>query len=1689
MNSTIKSKIEIIAIFGIIYLLLLSPLAFAADSYSMSTPQFSQPRSSATYLERQGVSLTPQWDESKCEAGQDFVLQIDPTGCEPSVIPSSLLEDQNTPVLCPIMATKINPLIDVNAIKDLRFTFEGKKPEEVSGVAYHPARAALRTGDTLLNSPILENVGYAVIVLKQQKNESAMPEWVEGNLSVEIRYDIKNAFGIGDGTLYVPELNENDWDSKYLNYGFWKNKFFLRAEDIETNGATIAIYSSKDIRHSSVSLGVGKTSDTLYLPGQYCQAGVQLTLESLDNPGTRARFYVDDEVIEVVKGQRFLDNKCWVSKFTDNEVWVNCKEDDKQRTYKFSRIDKEETLSSEIKSDYNAAIANYEKVINDYPEEKVLDDLKKGANIYYGEQALEEAIGLAKDFDQEDDVIRLEAKMRDVYDNGYIGIDIKDSKNVRVNGATVKISFMEVENSEFKDHGVDLEIDGEETLKLEKDLPKTDISFGNDQVTVELTKLTEDYASIKVKVEDKSTTLTIKEGETGEYRGHKFRLKQIYLTQIAKVKVTPKINNAKTDSNLHFKIGIEKRDIKLSPDKIRDKIAEMNETIEKWQDRSDKLGQVVKGMKGACLATGAVLTLKNLFNGVTSGSANSRNLAMRGSDGKGGVVNWCRDKYKERGDKTVEQCISNNPDLINEMQEINEGIIEKQSVYLEQFRKDCPLEGASSVPGESVVDDTNCYKPEYADYIKQKWKVKIDPSLTSINELRNIDYSYLAEEAAKGDYSEGAKEILNLEASKRDSILDKIAEAGVEANTKDNDPLLGNFNKADDLKVKYFDRAPNKNVPAIVPLINSCEPKLGDKSGGWYVGTQYELDGTVHESWATKEIFICNVGDNGKINFDPETGATGGDECTLVDSNFGVPKDAELPGITKDQTPDLYRRAKQAYSEAAANYREGITQIKYCGKTIGIDKIANLPGTQCEEFMDPEDCKILFNVCDPVVCPSSRCNFGGKYVLTDVIQSGIIGSTFACLQNFVGFGGDVIIPVCLSGIHAGLEGLLSVFKAYRDCLQYNLDTGETVGICDEIYSIHLCDFFWKQVAPVADIIIPKLLEFATGQFVRGGGEYRGVQAAWDNAGKSMEYFTQYYAVNAFKMFKAKSITEVGSEVCQNSLSASYPDGKSFLDALTEPVSPPQFHGWLDYSLYSGATVPPTYKYSVFYHIYAGTEEAEEIRYLVYLRAPAELGGRTAEIDSGKIKRGGYKTEKKDLTGAVGFNELCIVVGTQEKCGFKKVTSSFALNYASDEYVKQQAGTVDVKSKEECTSGSSSAYSFINPNAQAGAENFVNPDLRGMGIVRICSTLNPGAGTDPGRWQDVGYCTDEKMRCWLDTKSVNKAASLDRIDEDGLLGEIDTLNKGGADSKLFYTDDAATRLADLRDKILNGWNTGNKILLEEVIRDIEHIETGDTEKKLFYPKHLAGLQLLKGRAYNYLARLGKYDVDVKEAVVGLESDEQSTTESSGDIDSENGVGRGGGEQPESCQVQIGKKIIDIAKDFNKNYDVSVKEDTGAKSFECLVLQVAMQESGLKHCKTLNSENNCFGCAEVLTGDDESSYGVMQLNEDYFTVQDMTIFENNIEEGIKHLINNYDPEKTKQYSCLNDNQPVNYRGWERALRFYNGWNTDCSKGNNYYVIDVEDKRFEIVRLFPDICREEVTEECDPPCDGLTRDTVQT
>ena len=1613
------------------------------------------------------------FNQEMCQTGQDFVLQISPYGCQPSVVRSDLLEENNVPVFCPIIGMQVNPLIDVKAINRISFSYNGNAPKEVQGLSYTPARAALETSllgsNVKMNEPILNNMGYAVIVLRRQPNESAMPDFVQGNLTATLMYDIKNAFGVGASSYYLPEMSDSDWNERQEQYGFWRGKGFLRAEGIGDDSATISIYSDRNsygtgrtvekIKISSSNLKIGQSMQ-VPLPGfNYCLGNLKVTLLGLENPGTRARLIVNGDVIEIKEGERFLENKCIVKKIDKRglfeKVDISCKQDsksptisltvspklnlsvsgqnekefgigdllytfkdkdDKDRGVYIGFIGNEENVKT-LESTYtmlvdlplagrttqNSLTENEISTIATATKEnggvidKIMSTIKKGANnvlkgwnfnrVLYGkgketvggkevgimnfssavdsefpttpegvkarvnyesskkdyetilnqfasetyppedmqmlgEKALTNIIELAWTTNQKKTATTFCKEFSESYPNSDIPPICKNA---------LELSSMEVSVGEVTIGAKTylIEFDGAEEPSL--DDYSTDISVTNvapgyenypNQITqyqkvylsatdfIILTKLEDEYAEFDVsgvqKERTASNSVKINLNSYAIVGTNKYQISvnKITLKKLASVSISPNVNYETSKANISFKIGIEKRGIQLSPEKTKSRIESLNKTIEKWEGINSKLGTLVQTEKKVCAATGAFLTAKNFLANL-GGQGIARQTVMRGPNG------WfekCKDAVEKGAQinnkgpwKSVDSCLTGNSDEIDASVNVYAQAMDQQTKNDKEITTESVI--STDVTGEQTVDSKK--------YVEQKLTTSKEKIKTDVAGIPNIkvsgkDVSASEIVASLNSESISATQLRDLELNagllNQPGIVGEIAKAqvtsiltGVYANKEKisaitalsqkmqaqvDNPLseiikdqfskegvyygstakegntlgisagtpvkLINLNNVDYLlelelagqnvytiknvydsssgnllaadnplskkikemfssfvlnkyqnsypdgsaRVTYFESGPYKGLPAAVPF---------DLKNGWYAAIKSILPvgGAIKpydDSGRVSSFYICNIGEDRKQS-------TSDDDC-----QYFVPRatgQTQAFGLSVGESSDLFSRAESAIVEAsqARARTPGITKVTIARNKIQVGSPAvNIPSIQCQDFMSPSDCNLLFNVCDPVICPSSRCDLGGDYPVADVIQSGVIGGLMLCLPNYP----DVKVPICLSAVNAGLSGYLSVANSYQQCLQTSLETGQQVGICDEINSVYMCDFFWRQSLPLVKIAAPKIIGSVLGQNTRGGGEYLGVQDAMQKAGDSIDFFTQYYASNSFNAFKLRTVEGVGTEVCHNWISIASPKGGNLLDALTTPDVPPQFYGRFDEIPLTTATNPPMSQYKVFYHIYAGKDFPAY--YQVYLKGAEgsffEDTGQRRIVANGFIKQGEFKTDTPDFPAPAGYKELCIVVNNQEECGFKQVTTEFGINYLTEQAVASQASQTNIKTEAACISGTPSALNLLTPNIQSAAEGLANPAIYNQGITRVCATTNPGTGTDSGvgtanqRWTEVGICGNEKMKCWLDgqsvkdtirsvstekgvndaVKNVNQALSSTELTKEEFTNLIDSVNK-------------------------------------------------------------------------------------------------------------------------------------------------------------------------------------------------------------------------------------------------------------------------------------------------------------------------
>lgn len=1653
-----------------------------SQSSSSYSPNFNQYYSSSMI----GTYWPPYNNKEACEARQDFVVQILPGGCSPSVVRSDLLAEQDVPVFCQLSAIKLNPTIDVKSIDSI--SFRGQYPPEVTGVSFHPARAAIRTaGSSLLGSPVLNNIGYVVVVLKRNEIEKNLTAMVSGNLTATIKYDLDKAFGTGKAQFVLKQMDDLTWSKYYSENSFWKGQGYLKLESLDANKAEIGVYKDKDNRISSVSLEKGKTSSDIYLPGFYCKTALQLTLNDIRAPKTSAKISISgkqDQTLELYSGNSFLDNSCTITSITPKGVGgnvnVRCFGKDKVLTIG-NKNPLEFNIDGEIKN-YSLwqnlegySIVYYGKIKKEIiniesergfvvlvkPKTNLLTDTDK-TNL---EKKISSAIDAAarevinKKFDnyifKRDEFIKILIGKLNISELDYVNFQAKvlfvnlaggvNNKEITFLGAQIKeteynenskVNFYfkqsrdntedllhsfpgESKNNQVFGEGIIKEVfnlaltlskgksamqlldlagktysgktkewvDSEAgKLELLGDDSQAGVYVGSDFYVIRLdsiSKPTEDDASayfvlkgegIEVSGEKEGnyaiddyildenprkankddcmeyvrlddlkedsavisyraveysglnnkeakclpeTKVTIKKETWVKLGRLNLYLKDLKLNKIAKVSLNARAINSQSDVNFSYHIGIEKRNIQLSPEATKERIDNLNKSIKKWEDINTKLGNFVSAAKVGCLATSAFLIAKNLVSDFVGGSgqALARQKVMRGA---GGWIEKCNaemaanpEKYTTtvfgRGKPSLDKCLGEHSSEIDADVASMQGIIKTQNDKLEQNwngaqsntgvldkltkeniidskkvawsyyndaenkrllkatglpgmddetkvkqmidRGDLGVEdlremvsaqmekekgGNLAVMGQNYIDGKKEYMANRVQMISANQESLKNPVIQNFgNRLNALNYNILEAPGTSKPYTTPIK-LTSADAStlnsqlglqgdsqlkvgdkvlfytipgnllpKRDSttggsgtgtitsdaknVVVKLKSQGINSDyyvpdkaynidtgttvtdeTANVQSALGQvkisgFKEADysacrnnyiNSEVRYYESGGSKGYPAIVPV---------DAATGWYAATKQSTGtfGNVkafEESGKVSSFWLCNVGKNQKEEFN-----SGGrdDLCTMINLQTGQPLN-ELGCVSKDEATKLVNQAVKNLYSAAEQYKSGMRDVEINGKRYKIgDPAANLPSEQCQDFMSPSDCNWLFNLCDPVVCPSSRCDFGGTYPVDDVIQSGIIGSLTLCLPNFGNpLKGGVALPICVSGLYAGLENYISLLKAHRDCLQDNLANGKMTGICDELYSVGVCEFFWRQAAPLLKSLLPQIVSKLYGQGSRGGGEYATVTAAWNNAEKSLNYVKDVYAPNVYKAFQLRNMDDFGTAFCKGFAGGIVPN-KAFLDNLKQPDSPTQFSAYFQEIPYSEATVPASSQYKVFYHIYAGKDQG--VSYAVYLKSPPDSSyynqNPIVSVTTGYIAKGDYSDATPDLLAPSGYKELCVRINGQDKCGFKQVSSSFAINFAKDAYMSDQANQI-VNSESDCISGTSSFYGLLQPNIQAGVEETINPQIYNRGIIRMCSSIDPGQSTDgvqaldKRRWQEVGYCDkNNNVKCWLDTESV------------------------------------------------------------------------------------------------------------------------------------------------------------------------------------------------------------------------------------------------------------------------------------------------------------------------------------------------
>jgi len=501
--------------------------------------------------------------------------------------------------------------------------------------------------------------------------------------------------------------------------------------------------------------------------------------------------------------------------------------------------------------------------------------------------------------------------------------------------------------------------------------------------------------------------------------------------------------------------------------------------------------------------------------------------------------------------------------------------------------------------------------------------------------------------------------------------------------------------------------------------------------------------------------------------------AARGEKYDVGDEKIEADKDILCATLSFDtvEGKNVYRFLEGRYlREIRRAEMRGESFVRLNGVRYRIDKARVFSPTSlsCTDVMSEWQCALIFNVCDPVICPSSRCNFGGEYRLDNVVQGGLIASLFACAKNFIAFKsfkeGGVIIPFCVSGILASMKNIRSFLQGYERCLISAKVEGKSTGICDKIRSIFICETIWQEFMNLINYrgVFFGLLSKATRK-ASGGGEYLEGPGKLEKTKRALNYFVNDYATYMFLAYKGRTTREIGAEVCKRAVGGVFPNIGELFEEMAEPEDPVQFTAYLEEFPY--APTQHQSKYSVYYHIYAGSPRLNRrVRYVVYLRAK---GKPYYKVDEGIIDAGDFVDKKKDFITTSYYEEICVSINGVESCGFKKVVStSFGLEKYTEWYMRKFGGLGPrITSKEQCVPSEGGGL-----RAPFAAEKIT--------IKRVCALSNPGLTKEErAKWVKVGDCGfDKKGRhegyCW-EYIGLEKYPSL----EQGFKGDI-CVNQGG-----------------------------------------------------------------------------------------------------------------------------------------------------------------------------------------------------------------------------------------------------------------------------------------------------------------------
>src|SRR3989344_3042163 len=1207
--------------------------------------------------------------------GQDTSLVINVNRYEPEVLVTSLLEEQSVPIYAYLSAVPTESL-DFPRIQNIQVSVVGGNKSYFGGAVHRPPKVYS-----------WEDLGAVEVRLKKIVKEDQVPERLDLDLKARITYEAESTspiiggqqtFVLEEKPVVVAQADDLYFDEASAVYG---GRAFIRADSVTSSSsgrgsARFVVYDAGGKRINTFSVSEGSDSREISIvPGS-------------NNPEDVFRIRVD-RVIDCTKDSVEIDIKQFETSITEEGFT-------KHIVNEGLNILGWETQGIQLTTDkcVDETGRNFDFIYLRNRRLAELVILVRGTSEYierelYGKPAnLEHAFSCIKALSSdENEKNKIFAASKEAF------LDLKRSwGEFEVQGfkggviETAELSVGGVKKNYQKNEQVTL---GGYTTDCTPELNKcvlTDLNKNSGSVVIKHPiKLREgscDVTSTRLYGEEYAALTNV------DRFGVPDRLttisspncdKPIELISIrseksVQISVLPGKKRGVTDTTFSLHIPVEKRLIKLNPRSLDKKINKTEELIEKLDGTISKLDKIVESWSKVCLATTAVILSWNFIT--------RYNVAPTEKKTEIDAAKEAKDILARDGFGLVP---SENPKF--------QRLIVNTHGEGSGFLYDNPTDHSQS----RII---YIYENNLATrYVKRSESYDEIPA-NSLMYTQNIDGS-------------GSK------IYRYDATAKKIE-------LYNGQPLLNH--------VINRDVDDEGRTVLIIPILNP--DILPTRVQRKYVGSPGEI-GYRDAYGEAKNGMYAIYYQNDRVEFYQSYGK-GIDKVLQYSERDDVPLDTFYK--TGDNlNRDIYNQFESRFVQPISTaQKRGSTNVPFGGDVFKLDATSKFASDKvnCSQVLGPIQCRALFNACDPVMCPPSRCDLNNEYQVDNVIASGMLGSLMLCLPNF-GVGEDsVLVPICISGVLASLKNIRTYLQAYVQCLKTAKVKGESVGLCDKFRSIFMCEVIWKEAMTLLSLKggLVRGLFNKIGSGATGGEEY--LEGRFEQAENTVEFFTNDYATTVFAAYRGKSTKEIGAEICKNAIGGKFPNIGELVDDLAKPENPIQFTAYFEEHEYSSLTKQS--RYQVYFHIYSGTPRSEVgntgVNYYVFLKSP-----NTPELPvpraRGNLRPDQFVDESIDFLGAPGYQEICVAINGKVDCGFGKVVSTdFAINKLADTFITPADDKITKADQCVATTGG-----YI-PN---------------VAVKRQCSLSNPYRGLGLKKeqeWFKVGTCgTNEKGvfigDCW------------------------------------------------------------------------------------------------------------------------------------------------------------------------------------------------------------------------------------------------------------------------------------------------------------------------------------------------------